>query len=157
MKNVCGPALAGGPADITKQTCNIQVLKLSIRRNLLRPVLWDFDGHPRFFVVDSHLAKSQITDSQYVAVFDYGYPRPKKRDGHHNTQKKSLAAPFLWRIGDSNSRLSDCEPDALPAELIPHKSLRAALPGIRTAKIIKILTISSLSRQSGRPRSYLLS
>ena len=72
-------------------------------------------------------------------------------------KKGALRLLFLWRIGDSNSRLSDCEPDALPTELIPHKSLRAALPDIRTAKIIKILTVFSLSRQSGRLLSYLLS
>ena len=37
VKNVCGPVIAGGPADITKQTCNFQALKLSIRRNLSLP------------------------------------------------------------------------------------------------------------------------
>ena len=30
----------------------------------------------------------------------------------------------MWSIGDSNSRPIDCEPIALPAELIPHLSCK---------------------------------
>ena len=122
-----GRLLPVGPADITMRTCNFQVLKLSIRRNLPR--------------LGGGISMSIIVS--------------------FSTKKGAAGLLFLWRIGDSNSRLSDCEPDALPTELIPHKSLRATLPDIRTAKIIKfskqILTVFSLSRQSGRPRSYLLS
>ena len=34
VENVCGPVIAGGPADIAKQTRNFQAQKLGIRRNL---------------------------------------------------------------------------------------------------------------------------
>ena len=34
--------------------------------------------------------------------------------------RENLALVNWWRVGGSNSRPSDCEPDALPAELTPH-------------------------------------
>ena len=40
VENVCGPVIAGGPADIAKQTRNFQAQKLGIRRNLSLPYVF---------------------------------------------------------------------------------------------------------------------
>ena len=58
---------------------------------------------------------------------------------------------FLWRIGDSNPWPIDCEPIALPAELIPRKVLRRSKTEIwpSTTQIYQAVTRFSLSSAKG--------
>ena len=91
----------------------------------MRPSFWWAITGSNWFRSEHHLKEQ--SDAQMIVsrgcrrLYDKQGGRERARKKHHGAKHMTLS--FWWAMTGSNCRHSACKADALPAELIAHKSL----------------------------------